>query len=219
LEDLGAAELKGISVKRLLCDGDPARRIVDAASSEKADLILMPTRGHGRFRRFLLGSVTAKVLHDTECAVWTGAHLEEAPVLSPTDIRQVMCAVNLESQSAKTLQWAAAFTAEAGATLTVVNAIWDHPRELPERYRLQWYEEAQWGANERIRSLLRDLGVEANVMVAGGGDIAGTLAGAAKEKKVQLLVIGRVSASDATKPLSSHTYSIICSAPCPVVSI
>ncbi len=39
----------------------------------------MPTHGYGPFRRFILGSVTAKVLHDADCPVWTGVHLEEAP--------------------------------------------------------------------------------------------------------------------------------------------
>jgi len=40
---------------------------------------MMPTHGLGGFRRFLLGSVTAKVLHDADCPVWTGVHLERAP--------------------------------------------------------------------------------------------------------------------------------------------
>jgi len=213
LENFGAEELKGISVKRLICDGDPAKRIVDAG--KEADLIVMPTHGHGRFRRLLLGSVTAKVLHDTDCAVWTGAHLEEGPALNPGEIRQVMCAVNLESPGAKTLRWAAAFAADVGAALTVVNAVWDHPHDLPERFRLQWHEEAQWTANERIRALLRDLAIDANVMVAGGGDIPGTLAVAVKDKRAELLVIGRMSAGDA----SCHTYAIVCNAPCPVVSV
>src|SRR5208337_1992337 len=64
LETFGAADLKGISVRRLIRTGDPAREIVSLAHDEKADLILMPTHGYGPVRRLLLGSVTAKVLHD-----------------------------------------------------------------------------------------------------------------------------------------------------------
>ena len=36
----------------------------------------MPTHGLGKLRRFILGSVTAKVLHDLEAPVLTGAHVE-----------------------------------------------------------------------------------------------------------------------------------------------
>ena len=39
--------------------------------------MIMPTHGYGVFRRFLLGSVTSKVLHDLGCPVLTGAHLTE----------------------------------------------------------------------------------------------------------------------------------------------
>jgi hypothetical protein len=34
-------------------------------------MILMPTHGYGPFRQMLLGSVTAKVLHDSKCPVLT----------------------------------------------------------------------------------------------------------------------------------------------------
>ena len=72
-------ELNGLAVKRVLVEGNPARAIVRTAHDEKVDLIAMPTHGYGAIRRFLLGSVTSKVLHDSECPIWTGAHLEEGP--------------------------------------------------------------------------------------------------------------------------------------------
>jgi nucleotide-binding universal stress UspA family protein len=79
LEKFAATEFAGVSVNRLVCCGDPAKVIVERARSEKSDLILMSTHGSGTFRRLLLGSVTAKVLHDAECPVWTGAHFAAAP--------------------------------------------------------------------------------------------------------------------------------------------
>ena len=72
-------ELDGIAVTRVLLRGDPAHEIVKTARDRNVDLIVMSTRGEGAFYRFLLGSVTAKVLHETDCPVWTGAHLEETP--------------------------------------------------------------------------------------------------------------------------------------------
>src|ERR1043166_3454218 len=67
----------GPSIERLVLEGDPAQRIVETAHDRSA-IILMPTHGYGRFRRFILGSTTAKVLHDADCPVWTGVHLEDA---------------------------------------------------------------------------------------------------------------------------------------------
>ena len=57
----------------------------------------MPTHGYGPFRRFLLGSVTAKVLHDVDCPVWTGPHLEQAPQWK--SVRRVACALDLGPHS------------------------------------------------------------------------------------------------------------------------
>ncbi len=69
-------ELEGLAIRGVLVKGDPARVIVQTAQMEKADLIMMPSHGQ-TFNQFLLGSVTAKVLHGSECPVWTGAHVEE----------------------------------------------------------------------------------------------------------------------------------------------
>src|SRR5271170_3151146 len=71
-------ELDGISVTRVLLEGDPAQEIVQAARDRNVDLVMMSTHGHGAFYRFLLGSVAAKVLHESPCPVWTGVHLDEA---------------------------------------------------------------------------------------------------------------------------------------------
>ena len=113
-------ELDGIAVKRLLLKGDPAREIVQTARDEKVDLIVMSTHGHGVFYRFLLGSVAAKVLHDSDCPVWTDAQLEEAPGREFA-IRNVLCAVDLSPHSRNTVLRAAQMAAEFDARLTLVH--------------------------------------------------------------------------------------------------
>src|SRR5271165_7415455 len=74
------AELQGLRVKCLVRQGDAAGQIVQIAQEEAADLIVMPTHGYNGFYRYLIGSVTAKVIHDSECPVLTSAHLQEGPV-------------------------------------------------------------------------------------------------------------------------------------------
>jgi len=49
--------------------GDPATAILDEAQTEGADVIVMGTRGLSGPERWLLGSVSTKVLHHAPCSV------------------------------------------------------------------------------------------------------------------------------------------------------
>ncbi len=49
--------------------GDPASTIIDVASRENCDMIVMCTHGMGTVKRFFLGSVTNKVVHHAEVPV------------------------------------------------------------------------------------------------------------------------------------------------------
>src|SRR5262245_37430318 len=51
----------GLGPTVLIEDGDPGRVVRDVIRHQGADLVMMPTHGHGVFRRLLLGSVTAKI--------------------------------------------------------------------------------------------------------------------------------------------------------------
>lgn len=50
-------------------EGQPASAILRAIEGYEPDLIVMGTRGHGRLRRALLGSVANRVLHELACDV------------------------------------------------------------------------------------------------------------------------------------------------------
>jgi nucleotide-binding universal stress UspA family protein len=50
-------------------EGDPASAIVDTAAEEGMDLIVMSTHGRSGFTRWMMGSVTTKVLHEAACPV------------------------------------------------------------------------------------------------------------------------------------------------------
>src|SRR6476660_4636528 len=73
LEAFLASEFPPAKSPRYLLSGEAPTRIVEAANNHKFDLIVMPTHA-GRFRRFLLGSTTAKVLNDSQCPVLTTDH-------------------------------------------------------------------------------------------------------------------------------------------------
>src|SRR5579871_2714058 len=69
-------EFKEFPVERIVHSGDPAMEIANFARANAVDLIMLPTHGYGMFRSLLIGSVAAKVLHDSEKPVWTATHAE-----------------------------------------------------------------------------------------------------------------------------------------------
>ncbi len=62
------AKARGVKkIKRVASEGDPASRILGAADVEKADMIVMGSRGLGNLKGMLVGSVSNKVIHLAKC--------------------------------------------------------------------------------------------------------------------------------------------------------
>ena len=200
-----ADDLARLKVRRIVLEGDPSGCIVDFAHNEKCDLIVMPTHGYGPFRRFILGSNTAKVLHDADCPVWTGVHLENAPAALSIPIRNVLCAVDMGSQSSKTLFWAARLAQEFGARLTLLHATPCGPA-------------TQLAAGEELRRLQEFVHVDADRILE-TGEPAPVICAAAERLRADVLVIGRGSAAGVFGRLRTNAYAIIRQSPCPVVSV
>lgn len=218
LDGFLAEELSGVKVNRVLLEGDPAGTIVDYAHNEHMSLIVMPTHGYGPFRRFILGSVTAKILHDAECPVWTGVHLAEAPPVEQIVFRHVGCAVDLGPQSRCALRWAAEFASKFGAPLSLFHATLDLDGRVGEYFDPDWRLQIRTMAHEEIDKLQAELGTTAKVHIT-SGDVASKVSAAVSDDGVDLLVIGRGSSSGVFGRLRTHSYAIIRQSPCPVVSV
>lgn len=210
-------ELQDISISRVVFDGDPAARIAEYSEQEKVDLVMLPTHGYGPFRRFLLGSVTAKLLHDVKCGIWTSAHTPDPPA-SPTGYRNVLCAVDLSTKSLPLLRWASKFAREHGAALKLVHAI---PAAVPGglepeggRFLASLFD---W-AREDLAKLQMRAGTELETVLE-GGDVAHVISEAARAGRADLIVIGRGVMQDIFGRMRSNVYSIVRESPCPVISI
>jgi nucleotide-binding universal stress UspA family protein len=59
----------GFRVKTLVDRGDPKSRIIELATKEKADLIVLGTHGRRGVNRFLMGSVSEAVSRYAPCSV------------------------------------------------------------------------------------------------------------------------------------------------------
>ena len=60
---------KGLSIKTLLLQGNPASVILDYSKKEKFDLVIMGSRGMGKFKQLILGSVSSKIVHHSSSAI------------------------------------------------------------------------------------------------------------------------------------------------------
>ncbi|HVY93331.1 MAG TPA: universal stress protein [Bryobacteraceae bacterium] len=218
LNQFAAGDLRYFST-RVECQtaNDPAAAIVSEAKRSDADLIMIPSHGLGAFRRLLLGSVTARVLHDAECPVWTSVHAETAPTLENVHCRKVLVAVDLSPRSRRIVEWAAWIAKEYDAELGIVHAAAPWP---PAYYSGEavFTEAIMNEGTNLVNALKTDIGLEAEVFT-GAGEPAQIVAGAAAEFGADLLVIGRHSGSETSHYLGQHAYSIIRSSPCPVISI
>jgi nucleotide-binding universal stress UspA family protein len=211
-------EFAGFQVDRVAQIGDPAEAIISFAHTQGIDLIMMPTHGYGPFRSLLLGSVTAKVLHDAECPVWTATHIDEPPALNHLAARNVLCAIDATPKCTPLMEWAAAYARNSGGTLRLVHAVsgiqgWPErqlDRELQESLRAQ--------AQETIAKLQKSVGVVAPACVA-VGEVAGCVREEAERHNADLVVIGRGMLHESMGRLRTHSYGIVREAPCPVLSV
>lgn len=212
-------ELRDVPVKSILVEGDAARNIVKYAHVEQVGLIMMPTHGYGPFRKLLLGSVTSKVLHDADCPVWTGVHLEKETAVEPMALRHILCAIDLEPHSADALSWANRLATEFEARLTVIHVVASlDPRTEDYYFSPEWREYLMSKAKTDIEALQQGVGSRAETVLE-MGDIAKSVAVSAKRLKADLLVIGRGAAAAGSGRFRTNAYAIIRQSPCPVVSV
>ena len=211
-------EFAKIPVTRVAELGAPATVITEYAHAHGVDVIMMPTHGYGPFRRLLLGSVTAKVLHDAHCPVWTGAHLEELPAQNHVALKSVLCAVDHSANTGPILQWAAQFSGKAGASLRLIHVV-PGAEAWPER---QFDKELQKVLEDRAREAIGKAqaaaGLEAPLCV-GVGDIASAVRDEARKHNADLIVIGRGVIHEKLGRLRTQAHAIIRNAPCPVISV
>jgi len=198
--------------------GDPAQSIV-AYGGESSRIIVMPTRGFGPFRRMLLGSVTAKVLHDSRCPVLTGPHLEKA--IDPKQwfkLERIICAVSLDWETDEVLRQSGALAQQLGSELIAAHVITPveegllplmNPGDPP--MSTESVRKAMEDALQRTRVF-----AEVDVSV---GETSRRVACAARQHKADLIVIGRGGVPELPGGLGTHGYAIVRRAPCPVLCV
>ena len=149
---------------------------------------MMPTHGYGIFRSLLLGSVTAKVLHDAACPVWTGVHVEETPPASAA-FENIMCAVDLTEKSVPTMQ-----LHPSSLRTSRPSCGWCMPCPAPRRGRKNismptCRPSCRTKPEKSLRKMQADAGVVGQLCL-GAGEVPHVVREAALHHNADLLVIG-----------------------------
>lgn len=210
--------LSGANIRHIDLTGDPATAILEYAKHYQPDLIVMPTHGYGVLRRFLLGSVTAKVLHDSEFPVWTGVH-GEAEYAQHTfeGLRHIICGVDLGPPSEHVLRWAAQFATAFDTRLTVIHASTQLVQIAGVVHEPEWRAHVLDALSKQMAALLEKAGVVAETRLI-AGDAPYALTTAVEELHADALVIGR-SPHELLGRLRTVAYALIRQSTRPVISV
>ena len=216
VHEFASVQFPGLAHTARVEDGDPVTVIESVAQREEVDLIMMPTKGLGRFRRLLLGSVTAKVLHDLGCPVFTSAHALGPESASHSGFLSILCAVD-SIPEARAIFKVAGFLARAyEAKICLL-----HMQRATGENGAEASAESIWdgfgralncgaeGSANSVKSTVRILSAA----------IPEGIRRTAIEESADLVVVGRGHQDAGISRIWSHLYEIIRESPCPVLSV
>jgi nucleotide-binding universal stress UspA family protein len=221
---LGPARAAGVAAEALLRFGDPVPEILREAEALGPDLLVMGTHGRGGFERWVLGSVTEKVLRKAVCPVLTvPPHAEDSA--SPAAVKSILCPVDFSEASLRSLEHGFSLAQEADARLTLLYVAEGPPEiagegswfEVPE-----YFDHVQHLARERLAMLVPKEARQwclPHVLVVKGKPHR-EIVRVAQEHEVDLIVMGVHGKGVVDLALFGSTANqVVRSAPCPVLTV
>ena len=225
LAALGAAKVATPDATLAAEAGGTVATIVDRAVAMPADLLVMGTHGRSGFDRFLLGSVTEKVLRKAPCPILTVPH--HAPANAPVDVTftRIVCPVDFSPSALLAFGFALDLARQAGGPVTVLHAIeWladeagAYAHFDVEDYRRHLVE----NAHARLQALLTEqppatCAMEDVVVV---GKAYREILQTAASKEADLIVMGAQGHAGVGLTLfGSTTQQVVRAATCPVLTV
>ncbi|MEQ1947577.1 MAG: universal stress protein [Bryobacteraceae bacterium] len=204
------------TVQPFLEMGEPDHVITDVVRHHGTDLVMMPTHGRGPMRKLLLGSVTAKILHDISAAVWTGGEYQIKPANHA--YKNIVCSVDLGEESEVIARGAMCVAASFGASLSLLHVIEIPPPNLDVDFT-SFKQDLEEAANFGLRDLKARLNADIPHTALVTSLTAAGVRDAAAAQNADLIVVGRGRSQGGVSRIWSRLYDIVREAPCPVLSI
>jgi len=206
------AKAEGASILTDVEHGEAYERIVDVASAENCDLIVMGRSGHGRVARAFVGSVTARVIGHTDRDVLV------VPATATVGWGRILVATDGSRYSTVAVEHAMNIAALLGSELTVVAVA-----DVNEEFYAQAPDEAEKvvmkakAIAEEVAKRATEAGVKATALVKEGEPYEAITAAAAATK-AEIIVMGSHGRTGLKRLLmGSVTEKVIGHAACPVL--
>lgn len=214
---------EGRRVEAILLEGRPASAIVEEAAYFDADLIVVGSRGHGRWQTTILGSVSAEVVDHAPCPVL----VVRTEVLDP-----IVFGDDGSTDARHAESWVARWPRQPGADVTVVTVapgapiLWSAIPGDGMALALDAYEieksrarrEAEAVADATARRL-QGLSVSARPDIR-VGEPAAEIVAAAQDHRAGMIVVGTRGHGGITRLLlGSVARNVLLHAPCSVLIV
>ena len=198
-------------VEMVVADSQPVSAILLTAEEKKADVIVMGTHGWSGINRFVLGSVTEKVLHATDRPVLTVREKKGTAELSRVSVQQVLCPINYSEVAHKALEHAVEMSRCFKAELLVLHVIESQSTDVKDEdehnHLCAWVPDGI-----RSRCSLRE--------IVRRGDAAEQIIETATSAGCDMIVLGaQHKRFHDTTVLGTTTLRVTRHAPCPVLTV
>jgi nucleotide-binding universal stress UspA family protein len=219
---LGSIAGSGLKVRIRLEDGRPAQRILEVATQEAADLLVVGTHGRQGLERFVLGSVADRMVRQATCPVLT---VRSAPGGGAGgEIRRICYATDFSPTARAAWPWVVALAGATGAQVDLVHVTFQPVADrhmsaetigrMADLLREQGRVEA-----ERFleKSTLARERVQVHLPQGAPGE---QIIHRAREQAADLVVMGTHGWSGVARwMLGSVAHHVIQAAPCPVLTV
>lgn len=198
-------------VEMILVENQTAPAILLTAEEKKVDMIVMGTHGRSGFNRLMLGSITERVLHETDRPVLTVRDKRNDRKLSKDSIKQVLCPINYTEVALQALGHAVAISKCFGAELLVLHVI--EPGSSDVKEEVEHGRLCAWISEDiRSRCSLKEM--------VRRGNAAEQIIDAASTGGCDMIVIGaQHKAFHDTTVVGTTTVRVIRHSPCPVLTV
>jgi nucleotide-binding universal stress UspA family protein len=199
--------------------GDVWSATRDMVASNEVDLIILGTHGRTGLRRFLMGSVAEEIFRQATCPVLTVGPGTAKVKSSQVKFEHILLATDFGEQSVAAIPYTLSLAEQFRSKLTLMHVV-----KIP----LEPLDSPSVLVSEAEKKLHALLPADAEIrgtpeLVVLFGEPANEILNASKHRKVDLIVLGLKPAAEhlgmATHISPATAHALVCSAPCPVLTV